>query len=143
MVGPKVARAGDMVTLKRDAVTATVIAAAIDVHRHLGPGLMESVYKKCLHYELLQRSLQVEAEVPVPVIFKSVHLDCGFRLDMVVDSRLIVEVKSVERLLPVHSAQVITYLRLTAAQQALLINFNGSTLIEGLKSFLGGNPSSH
>lgn len=104
---------------------------------------MESVYKKCLHYELLQRSLQVEAEVPVPVIFKSVHLDCGFRLDMVVDSRLIVEVKSVERLLPVHSAQVITYLRLTAAQQALLINFNGSTLIEGLKSFLGGNPSSH
>jgi GxxExxY protein len=126
-----------MSTIQRDPVAAAIIGAAIEVHRCLGPGLLEMAYKTCLTYELGQRHLKIATEVPVPVMFKGIQMDCGFRLDLLVDDGVIVEIKSVEHLLPVHSAQVLTYLKLTRARQALLINFNGPTLIEGLKSFLG------
>ena len=126
-----------MSNLERDPVVSAVIGAAIEVHRSLGPGLLEAAYQTCLAHELCERGLQVEAEVPVPLMFKGIRMDCGFRLDFLVDRGVIVEVKSVEQLAPIHTAQVLTYLRLTGARQALLFNFNGVTLIEGLKSFLG------
>jgi GxxExxY protein len=126
-----------MAIVQRDPVGSAIIAAAIDVHRALGPGLLEMAYKTCLVHELMRRGLRVKREVPVPVTFKDVRIDCGFRLDLLVEDTVIVELKCVERLVPVHTAQVITYLRLTGARQAFLINFNGVTLKEGLKSFLG------
>jgi len=126
-----------MVTVERDSVAFTVIGAAIEVHRCLGPGLRETAYQTCLMHELLERGLSVAAQVPVPVLFKGNRIDCGFRLDFLVESDVIVEIKSVDRLMPIHTARVLTYLRLTRARQALLINFNGVTLKEGLKSYLG------
>ena len=125
-----------MVAVYSDPIAHAIIGAAIEVHRALGPGLLETAYKSCLAYELLQRGLQVECEVSVPLSFKGVQMECGFRLDLLVERQVIVEVKSIERLLPLHAAQVITYLRLTGARQAFLINFNGITLKEGLRSFL-------
>ena len=126
-----------MVTIQRDPVVSTIIGAAIEVHRSLGPGLVEGVYQVCLAHDLRQRGIQLATEVALPVMFKGVRMDCGFRLDLLVDGDVIVEVKSVETLTPIHTAQVLTYLRLTDARQALLFNFNCVTLIEGLKSFLG------
>ena len=133
-----------MSNVQTDPVASAIIGAAIEVHRCLGPGLLEAAYKACLTYELAQRSLRIATEVPVPVMFKGVQMECGFRLDFLVDGGVIVEVKSVDHLMPVHTAQVLTYLRLTGARQALLINFNGTTLTEGLRSYLGtGVPRSH
>ena len=133
-----------MPNIQTDPVASAIIGAAIEVHRCLGPGLLEAAYKVCLTYALAQRGLRIATEVPVPVVFKGIQMECGFRLDLLVDDGVIVEVKSVEHLLPVHTAQVLTYLRLTGARQALLINFNGATLTEGLRSFLGsGVPPSH
>jgi GxxExxY protein len=124
--------------VQRDPVASTILGAAIEVHRCLGPGLMEGVYQTCLAHELRHRSLQVSREVAVPVMFKGIRMECGFRMDLFVEGCVIVEVKCVDRLTPVHTAQVLTYLRLSGAQQAFLINFNGVTLREGVKSFLGG-----
>ena len=105
---------------------------------------MESVYQTCMAHELRQRGLQLETEVPLPIMFKGIRMACGFRLDLLVNGDVIVEVKCVERLMPIHTAQVLTYLRLSGARQAFLINFNGVTLKEGLKSFLGSrNVGSH
>ncbi len=126
-----------MPTLQRDPIAASVIFAAVEVHRALGPGLLEGVYTSCLTYELHQRGLLVEQEVAIPVIYKGVHMDCGFRMDLCVDQSIIVEVKCVDQLLSVHTAQVLTYLRLSNMKQAFLINFNGVTLMEGLRSYLG------
>ena len=126
-----------MLKFQSDPVASTIIGAAIEVHRYLGPGLMESVYQTCMAHELRQRGLRLEAEVSVPVMFKGLRMERGFRLDFLVDGDVIVEVKCVERLLPLHTAQVLTYLRLTGARQLLLFNFNEVTLIDGLKSFLG------
>jgi GxxExxY protein len=126
-----------MLKFQSDPVASTIIGAAIEVHRCLGPGLMEGVYQMCLAHELRQRGLQPETEVSVPVIFKGIRMERGFRLDFFVNGSVIVEVKCVERLLPIHDAQVLTYLRLTGARQALLFNFNEVTLKDGLKSFLG------
>lgn len=126
-----------MADVQRHPVTSVILAAAIEVHRCLGPGMLERVYQTCLLHELLQRGLEVAREVPVPITYKGVQLDCGFRLDLFVAQTVIVEVKSIEQLLPVHSAQVLTYLRLTGARQALLLNFNVTVLREGIRSFLG------
>ncbi len=124
-------------TLNGHPASESVIGAAIEVHRVLGPGLLESVYQGCLAYELSQRGVCVRREVPIPVEYKGKLLDCGFRADLLVDDDLIVEVKSVEALMPIHTAQVLTHLRLTGARQALLLNFGQLTLKAGLKSFLG------
>jgi GxxExxY protein len=126
-----------MPAVQRNPTAEAVIGAAIDVHRCMGPGLMEHVYQTCMAHELVQRGLRVEVQVPVPVMFKGIQMACGFRMDLLVEEVVIVEVKCVERLLPIHTAQVLTYLRLTeAARQVLLFNFNGLTLKEGLRSYL-------
>jgi GxxExxY protein len=101
-----------------------IIGAAIEVHTQLGPGLLESVYEYALAYEFTLRSIPYERQKPLPVLYKDVRLDCGFRLDFLVDGLVVVELKSVDQLLPVHEAQVITYLKLTGCKLGLLFNFN-------------------
>jgi GxxExxY protein len=125
-----------MSTVQRNADSGVVIAAAIEVHRHMGPGLLEGVYHQCLWHEMVARGLHVEREVAIPVLFKGERIECGFRLDFLIGGQLIVEVKSLERTAPVHTAQVLTYLKLSGARQALLINFGCPTLKAGLQSFL-------
>ena len=110
-----------------------VIGACIEVHRHLGPGLLESAYEECLAHELKLRGRAVERQVPVPLAYKGVRLDCGYRLDLLVDRRFIIEVKAVERLGPVQTAQVLTYLKLTGLLAALIANFNAPVLKDGLR----------
>ena len=129
---------GDCMTeFRSDPIVGEIIGVAIEVHHVLGPGLLESTYKNCVSYELVNKGIRFEREVSVPVIYKDTRLDCGYRLDLLADEDDIVEVKSVEKLLPIHTAQVMTYLRLTGARHALLMNFNGLTLKEGLRSFVG------
>ena len=113
-------------------ITETVIAAAIEVHRALGPGLLESAYEECLAYELTARGASFTRQVPLPVVYKDVRLDCGYRMDFVVQESVIVEVKSVEALAPIHEAQLLTYLRLSAKRVGLLINFNVLRLVDGI-----------
>ncbi|HEX6766323.1 MAG TPA: GxxExxY protein [Polyangiaceae bacterium] len=117
-----------------------VIGACIEIHRWLGPGLLESAYGTCLAHELELRGLRFEQQLEVPVRYKNARLDCGYRLDFVVERELIVEIKSVERLLPVHEAQLITYLKLTGLQAGLLVNFNVEMVRRGLRR-LTHNPN--
>jgi GxxExxY protein len=113
-------------------ITDAVIGAAIEVHKVLGPGLLESAYVQCLCYELTLRKLPFALEVPLPVIYKGLKLDCGYRMDMVVADRVVVEVKAVEHLAAINEAQLLTYLRLSGRQVALLINFNVPVLRQGI-----------
>lgn len=119
-----------------DPLTYKVIGAAIQVHRTLGPGLLESVYEECLSYELAKRSITFERQKTVSIQYGDITLDCGFRVDILVDNQLIVELMAVDELIPVHTAQVLTYMKLTGCQKGLLINFNVKTLIEGVKRFV-------
>ena len=116
-----------------DPLSHLVIGAAIEVHRGLGPGLLESVYETCLAHELRKRSVRFDRAVQLPVIYDGRRMEAHFRLDLVVDATLVVELKSVERLLPVHRAQLLTYLRLGGFKRGLLINFNVDRLIDGVK----------
>jgi GxxExxY protein len=116
-----------------DPLTERIIGFAIEVHRHLGPGLLESAYEECLCYELEQAAMVFRRQVPLPIVYKSVRLDCGYRLDVVVENRVIVELKSVERLMPIHEAQVITYLKLSGVATGLLLNFNTPVLKDGVR----------
>jgi GxxExxY protein len=111
----------------------TVIGACIEVHRHLGPGLLESTYEHCLCHELALRGIPFRRQVPVPLSYKGLSLDCAYRLDLLVEPQLLVELKAVERLLPIHEAQVLTYLKLTGLKTALLVNFNMPVLRFGLR----------
>jgi GxxExxY protein len=113
-----------------NAVTRTVIAASLAVHRELGPGLLESAYEACLAYELLARGLDVERQKALPLVYGNHRLDCGYRLDLVIDDAVIVEVKSVEAFNSVHMAQMISYLRLSGYSVGLLINFNVKWLVK-------------
>jgi GxxExxY protein len=115
-----------------EGLTEKVIGAAIEVHRELGPGLLESAYEMCMARELSLREIPFEMEVPVPVIYKNCKLDCGYRIDIWVDRKVIVEIKSVEKLLPVHEAQLMTYLKLSGCKVGLLLNFNATILTDGL-----------
>ena len=108
--------------------TNEVIAALIEVHRHLGPGLLESAYEACVCAELSERGLKFERQRPLAINYKGAHLDCGYRLDLVVQDSILLELKAVERLLPIHEAQVITYLRLAGLPVGLLVNFNTAVL---------------
>ena len=110
-----------------------VIGCAIEVHKSLGPGLLESAYKECLFYKLVQNNLFVEKEKPLPLIFEEVKLECGYRVDILVENKLIIEVKSVEALNDIHLAQVLTYLKLSKCKLGLLINFNVLLLKEGIR----------
>ena len=114
-------------------ITEKIIGAAIEVHRKLGPGLLESAYQECLGREMLLRSVPFEREVPVPVVYKDVHLECGYRLDFLVNRSVVVEIKAVEVMPPVYEAQLLTYLRLGGWQIGLLINFNVTLLREGIR----------
>ena len=136
-------------------ITQKIIGAGIEVHRALGPGPLESAYEACLCYELSVAGLQFQQQRPLPVSYKSVQLDCGYRLDLVVEDLVLVELKSVDKLLPLHEAQLLTYLRLTDLPVELLINFNVLMLKQGVKriahtlnptavrSRTSGNPTSH
>jgi GxxExxY protein len=116
-------------------LTAIVIGKAIEVHRALGPGLLESAYQECLCYELRQANLIVEREKPLPIIYKEVKLEHGYRLDLLVEGELVIELKTVEALTEVHSAQILTYLRLGNFPLGLLINFQVKMLRDGIKRF--------
>jgi len=114
-------------------LTERIIGAAIEVHRHLGPGLLESAYEACMCYELSQMGLSFQRQVHLPVEYKGVHLDCGYRMDLVVAGTVVVEIKTVAELLPIHSAQLLTYLKLFNKPIGLLINFDVPILKTGLK----------
>jgi GxxExxY protein len=117
--------------LDTDWITGQVIGAAIDVHRFLGPGLLEHTYEVCLDAALRQRGLRVERQVAVPLRYLDVDLDCGYRIDMLVERIVIVEIKVVEKLAPVHTSQVLSYLRFADLNVGLLFNFNVDTLVAG------------
>ncbi len=119
-----------------------MFGALIEVHRHLGPGSMESAYEACVCAELSERALHFERQRPLPVVYKGVHLDCGHRLDLVVGNCILIELKAVERLLPIHEAQVITYLRLARLPVGLLVNFNEVVLRNGLRRLTSDHPKS-
>jgi len=106
---------------------------AIEVHRHLGPGLLESAYEECLCYELKQADLQFDRQRPLKVIYKAVQLDIGYRMDVVVERCLILEIKAIEKLAPIHDAQMLTYLRLSGIRLGLLLNFNSAVLKNGIR----------
>jgi len=114
-------------------LTGKVIGLAIEVHRHLGPGLLESAYEECLCWELKQAGLTVQRQTALPIVYKDVKLDIGYRVDVIVENRLILELKTVEKLLSIHEAQLLTYLRLTGLKTGLLINFNTAVLKNGIK----------
>ena len=114
-------------------LTEVVIGAAIAVHRELGPGLLESVYEKCLAFELADRGLSVATQKEIPVRYKNLTFDCSFRADLIVENKVLLELKSIDQLMPIHTSQVITYLKLTGLKTAFLINFNVPTLKTGLK----------
>ena len=115
-----------------------IIGDAYKVHRKLGPGLLESTYEVCLIYELVRSGLKVENQISLPVIYDNVHLDAGYRIDIFVEKCIILELKSVELLLPVHHAQLLTYLRLSGIHLGLLINFNVQNLKDGIKRIVNG-----
>jgi len=123
----------DAETLSFNELTERVIGACIEIHRALGPGLLESAYEECLCHELSVAGIKFERQKPLPVRYKEVNLECGYRLDLVVEQKLIVELKAVESLLPIHEAQLLTYLKLSGLTLGLLINFNVPVLKAGIK----------
>ncbi len=122
-----------------DAVNETsgiIVDAAFQVHKTLGPGLLESVYEECLRYELSNRELEVKQQVQVPLMYKELQFDCGFRIDLLVNDEVVVEVKAVEAVLPIHSAQLLTYLKITEHRVGLLINFNKTKIKNRIHRFV-------
>ena len=122
-----------------DAVNETsgvVVDAAFQVHKTLGPGLLESVYEECLLYELTNHGLDVRRQVQVPLIYKELQFDCGFRIDILVSDEVVVEIKAVDAVLPVHLAQILTYLKITEKRVGLLINFNKTKIKNGIHRFV-------
>jgi GxxExxY protein len=118
--------------LKHDNLTESIIGAAIEVHKELEPGLMESAYEECLCHELSVRNLPFKRQVPLPICYKNIKLDCGYRIDIVVGNTIVLELKSIETILPIHEAQLITYLKLSKLPVGLLINFNVPLLKDGI-----------
>jgi GxxExxY protein len=114
-------------------LTREIIGAAVEVHRVLGPGLLESAYEECLCYELSQRGLSFKRQVDLPVVYKGITLDCGYRMDLLVEDRVVIELKTVETLSSVHEAQLLTYLKLSARKVGLLFNFHAEILTKGMK----------
>ena len=119
--------------MEQDPITREIIGAAIEVHKALGPGLLESAYQACLAHEFALRGIVYEKEKPLMVEYKGLQMDCSYRLDFVVENQVVVELKSVEALLPIHEAQLLTYLKLTGCKIGLLINFNVPVLTKGVK----------
>jgi GxxExxY protein len=117
-------------------ITHQIIGAAMEVHKRLGPGLLESAYEECLSHELRLRNLKVDRQLGVPVVYREVKLDRGYRLDLLVEGRIVVELKSIEGLAPIHEAIILTYLRLSGHKIGLLINFNVTVLKDGVRRFI-------
>lgn len=117
---------------QQDPLTHEIIGGAIEVHKALGPGLLESAYEECLAVELADRGLSVSRQVPVPVQFKGRRIDCGYRVDMIVNNEAIVELKAVERIIPVHEAQLLTYMKLARIPKGLLLNFHSAYLKDSI-----------
>ena len=113
-----------------------VIGCAIEVHKYLGPGLLESAYQQCLAHELHLNNIPFQTEVSLPIEYKGINLDCGYRMDILVDDAIILELKSVETIHPIHEAQILSYMKLAGLKQGFLINFNVKILKQGLKSFV-------
>jgi GxxExxY protein len=122
-----------------NSITETIIGAAIQIHKALGPGLLESAYEACLAFELEKRHLRVEHQKPLPLVYEQVKLECGYRIDLLVEGSVVVEIKSVEALAPIHEAQIITYLKLTGCKLGLLINFNVPAVKDGIHRFINGS----
>ena len=116
-----------------DELSNLFIGCALEVHRHLGPGLLESTYKQCLAHEMKLRDMSFKMQHPLPVEYKGIKLDCGYRIDLLVENKLIVELKSVDKILPIHQAQLLTYMKLAKIEIGLLINFNVQYLKSGIK----------
>ncbi|HKK46285.1 MAG TPA: GxxExxY protein [Balneolaceae bacterium] len=117
-------------------ITGEIIHSAIEVHKNLGPGLLESAYQKCLQFELTEQNLVVREELPLPIVYKDIHLDHGYRLDLLVEERVVIEIKTVETFTDVHIAQLLTYLKLGGYKLGLLINFNVTLLKNGIKRLI-------
>ena len=117
-----------------------VIGLAIEVHRALGPGLLESAYEECLYYKIIQSGLKAEKQKAMPLVFEGVHLECGYRIDMLVENSLVIEVKSCDAIHPIFLAQTLTYLKLGDYRLGLLINFNVEMLRDGIKRVINGTP---
>jgi GxxExxY protein len=117
-------------------VTQKIIGCAIEVHRHLGPGLLESAYEECLAYELMKKGLNIKRQQPTPVIYKEIKLECGYRIDILVEKLVVVELKVVDVINPVHEAQILTYLKFANKHICLLINFNVTVLKYGIKRYI-------
>jgi GxxExxY protein len=123
---------------KINQITEKIIGCVISVHRGLGPGLLESAYEECLCYELVQENLKFDRQMPLPVVYKGVKLDCGYRMDLVIEDLVIIEIKAVERIIPVHEAQLLSYLKLYNKKVGLLFNFHVSVLKNGMKRIVNG-----
>lgn len=117
-------------------ISGIIIGKAIEVHRALGPGLLESAYQECLYHELINEGLKIEKEKPMPIIYKDIKLDHGYRLDLLVEDKVVIEIKTVDTLIDVHTAQILTYLKLGDYKLGLLINFNVPLLKEGIKRYV-------
>lgn len=117
-------------------ITSQILNSAFKVHSKLGPGLLESTYKACLVYELRKKDIKVEVEKPLPLVYEEINLECGYRIDLLVEDQVIVELKVVENFTDVHFAQILTYMKLSQRKIGLLINFNTSRLKEGIKRFV-------
>ncbi len=128
----------DMLDAKQDSerinfLTEKIIGCAIEVHKAIGPGLLESAYEECLCYELAQNGLKFERQIPLPVVYKGVRLDCGYKLDVIVEDTIIIELKAVDRIIAIHEAQLLSYLRMLDLRVGLILNFHSSVLKEGIK----------
>ena len=123
-----------------DRTTGLIIAGEIDVHKTLGPGLLESAYEACLAYELVERGMAIERQKLLPVTYRGVHVDCGYRLDLLVDKTVVVELKAVDSVMPIHKAHLLSYLKLSGCKVGLLINFNVRLLKDGIDRIVNNLP---
>ncbi|VAW59094.1 hypothetical protein MNBD_GAMMA08-1888 [hydrothermal vent metagenome] len=117
-------------------ITEKIIGCAIEVHKNLGPGLLESTYEACLHHELLENNILVLKQAILPVTYKGINIDAGYRIDLLVNNTVIVELKSVKTIMPIHEAQIMTYLRLSKKTTGLILNFNVSRMKDGIKRYI-------
>lgn len=131
--------AENKIVLTENELATKIIGFAIDVHKILGPGLLESAYKECLYHKIINSSLFVEKEKAMPLVFEDVKLECGYRIDLLVENKLVIEIKSVEAINDVHLAQTLTYMKLGDYKLGLLINFNVTRLKEGIRRVINGN----
>jgi GxxExxY protein len=122
--------------MEHEDLTRKIITAAIEVHKVLGPGMLESSYEECMFYELHQQNLTVERQKPVPVEYKNIKLNCGYRIDLLIEKKIIIELKSVDTLAKIHEAQILTYMRFAGIKVGLLINFNVTVLKNGIRRFI-------